>query len=488
MSDDGEISVRAEARLGTTLRDKYRLERIIGTGGMAVVFVATHRNNKQFAIKMLHPKLSRREDIRTRFLREGYAANSVKHPGAVAVLDDDVAEDGSAFLVMELLEGDGLERIWRRHGMRLPTLPVLAIGYQLTDVLAAAHAREIIHRDIKPENLFVTGDGTLKVLDFGIARVRDALVKSAPATSPGFLLGTPAFMAPEQARGEIGEIDGRTDVWSAGATLFSLISGEPVHTGATAAVLIAKTAGIPVRSLATAASDIPRAVVEIIDRAVAFEKSSRWKSAQAMRDALQEVYLMLYGERVSPAPLAKLLYAKPDPLPSRRELEEDVTELAVSGVRPGATLASAAAPSDTIADAPPVPDEGSSRSVAIAIVAILVLAVTVTFGRQWRARMTTAFSSETPSATVTAVATPPAHAPDPAPTELPLSTSPTNPPVAAPSSSARPSSGPQRPRRGPAWSTAGAGAAKTAGTACAFVTTVDPQGETHFSCPCAVCK
>src|SRR6202041_106363 len=97
-----ELMAHARTRLGTVLRGKYRLDRVLGIGGMAVVYAATHRNQKQFAVKMLHPELSLRRDIRTRFLREGYAANSFKPPGAVSVLDDDVAEDGAAFLVMEL--------------------------------------------------------------------------------------------------------------------------------------------------------------------------------------------------------------------------------------------------------------------------------------------------------------------------------------------------------------------------------------------------
>src|ERR1700691_6659961 len=106
----------AASRLGRVLRGKYRLDRVLGIGGMAVVYAATHRNKKKFAIKMLHPELSLRENIRTRFLREGYVANSVEHPGAVAVLDDDVAEDGSAFVVMELLDGSAVDTLWEKHG------------------------------------------------------------------------------------------------------------------------------------------------------------------------------------------------------------------------------------------------------------------------------------------------------------------------------------------------------------------------------------
>src|SRR6202044_1058202 len=135
MADDEQRSI-AEARLGRVLRGKYRLDRVLGIGGMATVYAATHRNKKKFAIKMLHPELSHRENIRTRFLREGYVANSVEHPGAVAVLDDDVAEDGSAFVVMELLQGAAVDEVWARHGKRVPLALAISIGDGLLEVLA----------------------------------------------------------------------------------------------------------------------------------------------------------------------------------------------------------------------------------------------------------------------------------------------------------------------------------------------------------------
>src|ERR1700728_4658218 len=169
-----DLYARAQGRLGTVLGGKYRLDSVLGVGGMAVVFAATHRNQKRVAIKVLHPELSVHEELRTRFLREGYAANTVDHPGAVAVLDDDTAEDGTAFLVMERLEGDEGDRLWEARGRRIDAESVLAMASQLLDVLSAAHAKSIVHRDMKPATLYVTREGPLKVLDFGIARVRDA--------------------------------------------------------------------------------------------------------------------------------------------------------------------------------------------------------------------------------------------------------------------------------------------------------------------------
>jgi serine/threonine protein kinase len=319
MPEDSELYRRARSRIGTTVRGKYHLDRILGVGGMAVVFEATHRNLKKFALKMLHPEVSFREDVRKRFLREGYAANVLAHPGAVAVLDDDVAEDGAAFLVMELLEGAGLDALWERCGCRLTPKLVLAVACPLLEVLTAAHAKGIIHRDIKPPNVFLTRDGSVKVLDFGVARVRDALAGPGATTGTGILLGTAGFMAPEQAYARSKDIDAQTDVWAVGATMFTLLSGDLVHEGENAQQLVINAATSQGRSLAALAPDVPANVVELVERAIAFDKSARWPSADAMREAAEAAYLSMFGEAVSRAPLAELVQrvgSLPTPTPS----------------------------------------------------------------------------------------------------------------------------------------------------------------------------
>ena len=294
---DDELSTRAHARIGSVLRGKYRLDRVLGIGGMATVFAATHRNGKEFAVKVLHPELSFRADIRSRFLREGQAANAVKHAGVVTVLDDDVAEDGSAFLVMELLEGETVEELWERSGRRLPLETVLSIGFQLCDVLSAAHTNAIVHRDIKPANLFLSREGHLKVLDFGIARLRDAA--TSHATTAGMMMGTPAFMAPEQAAGRTTDIDALTDVWAAGATLFTLATGQLVHEADNAQQIIIRAATMPARSLATVLAHAPPIIAQVVDKALAFDKGARWPSAVAMRDAIFDASLATFGRRPS---------------------------------------------------------------------------------------------------------------------------------------------------------------------------------------------
>ena len=272
---------------------------------MAVVYAATHRNKKRFAIKMLHPELSNEHGLRERFVREGYVSNSVGHPGAVAVLDDDVAEDGSAFIVMELLDGRTLEEAAAAMGGRLPLACVLAIGHQVADILAAAHSKGVVHRDIKPANLFLTPDGTVKVLDFGIARLREATAGSGPtATSTGVMMGTPAFMPPEQATGLTRDIDGRTDLWALGSTLFNLLSGEFVHTGETSNQLLIAAATSPARALSSVVRDVPEPVEALVACALAFDKSARFATADQMREAIGQTYVALYGEEISTAVLA----------------------------------------------------------------------------------------------------------------------------------------------------------------------------------------
>ncbi len=286
--EEEEPLSRARARLGQVLRGKYRLDGVLGVGGMATVFRATHRNQAEFAVKVLHPELSARADIRVRFLREGYAANSVRHEGTVRVVDDDVTEDGAAFLVMELLDGMTAEEAAKRAGGRLPMQVAASIVAQLLEVLEAAHAKNIVHRDIKPANLFLTRKGEVKVLDFGIARARDAAIGDGTKTGEGIPLGTPAFMAPEQAVGRSQEIDARTDVWGAGATFFTLTSGAFVHQGASASELLVMAATAPARSLVDAVTGAPAGIAAVIDRALAFERERRWPSAREMRLALEQ--------------------------------------------------------------------------------------------------------------------------------------------------------------------------------------------------------
>jgi eukaryotic-like serine/threonine-protein kinase len=292
---------RALAMVGQTLRDKWHLDALIGVGGMASVFAATHRNGRRGAVKLLHTELSFDRVVRNRFLREGYVANKVAHPGTVEVLDDDVADNGAVFLVMELLDGENAERRWTRNDRRLDPREVLAIADQVLDVLDVAHSREIVHRDIKPENIFIRRDGIVKLLDFGIARVKE-LSTATSATRFGTMLGTPAYMSPEQALGHNDEVGPVSDLWALGATMHTLLTGKHVHGGKTVNEQLVAAATAPAAPIRSVDSDVPEPVAEVIDKALAFAKQDRWSDAQSMRQAGQDAYRQLCGVSIAESP------------------------------------------------------------------------------------------------------------------------------------------------------------------------------------------
>jgi serine/threonine-protein kinase len=269
------------------LRGKWRLDAVVGVGGMASVYSATHRNQSRAAIKILHPEVALIGDVTARFLREGYVANAVGHPGTVRVIDDDVTEDGAPFLVMELLVGQTLDDLLAREPGGLAPEKVLPLVDEVLSVVAAAHDKEIVHRDLKPENVFLTEDGRVKLLDFGVARLREISADSAAGTRAGSLLGTPAFMAPEQALGRWREVDGRTDIWAIGAMLFTLLTGRFVHEAETVQEQLVLSATRRARSLRSVAAHIQIPLAEVVDRALGFERGERFPDARTMQFALR---------------------------------------------------------------------------------------------------------------------------------------------------------------------------------------------------------
>ena len=277
--------IPAEALVGRLLCGRWRVDRLLSSGGTSRVYSGTHRNGMRVAIKVLRPELCADARTRRRFLREGYLANRVGHPGAVCALDDD-DYDGTVFLVMEFLEGTNLEQL-SREGTRDPG-EVAFITDGLLDVLVAAHDSGIIDRDIKPSNVLLTTKGEVKLIDFGIARLHEPS-SAFGHTRNGAVLGTPGFMAPEQARARWGAVDARTDIWAVGATMFRLLTGRQVHEGVSGQEAVIAAATLPVPPLKTVRADVPGPLAELIDRALRFEADARWQSALEMRLALNAV-------------------------------------------------------------------------------------------------------------------------------------------------------------------------------------------------------
>lgn len=315
---DTDDMTEATLRVGRTLRDKWHLDALIDVGGMAAVYAATHRNGMRGAVKILHRHRSVDPDIAARFRREGYIANKVDHPNAVCVLDDDVDDEGSAFLVMELLEGSTLRVRSDAHGGTLDADEVLLAVDQLLDVLAVAHDVAIIHRDVKPENVFITAVGQVKILDFGIARLTEPGTPGHSETMAGLPMGSPAFMSPEQARGRWDLVHAQSDVWSVGATMFTLLSGQDVHTEQTVPELLAAIFSKPARSLAAVVPDAHPALVDVVDRALQLRISDRWPDARAMQEATREAYRAIYGVSL-PVPV-RALPRGPTSIVSQHEL------------------------------------------------------------------------------------------------------------------------------------------------------------------------
>ena len=234
-----------------------------------------------------------------------------------------------AFLVMDRLKGSTAEELRERRGGKIGVHAAVAVVDQLLDVLAAAHAEGIVHRDVKPANVFITTEGDVKVLDFGIARTRDALASGLFLTGAAMIMGTPTYMAPEQALPGMTEIDVRTDLWAVGATLFALLSGHTVHEGEAPGEVLVKAATEAGRSLATVAPATPCAIAEVVDCALAFDKSARWTSAHDMRAALLAAYRLHFGRAPSRTSLAVLV----DPPTSGVDSEDTLPAPRLSGIK-----------------------------------------------------------------------------------------------------------------------------------------------------------
>jgi eukaryotic-like serine/threonine-protein kinase len=389
-----QLKSEAEKRVGTVLRERWTIDALIGVGGMAAVYRATHRNGNEVAIKILHSDISDNKGIQKRFQREGYAANRVKHRGAVTVFDDDTTEDGAAFLVMELLVGENVEARRERLGGFVPLPEVLGIADQVLDTLAAAHENGIIHRDVKPENLFLTTEGVVKVLDFGIARLESS-GSNANLTLTGAMMGTPGFMSPEQARGEQRKADHQSDIWAVGASLFTLLSGQYVHRANTLNETVIYAATKPAPSLATELPDLDPEVVALVDKALSFEKKDRWPDAASMQRELRRIAARVLGRAAQSSMEAlELTLCEPlsvpsvpsDPEPPTRILavpddvgasEEPPTARALPAVSPVGPLAATAR--SVVLRARHALEPLPPRSIAILSGAVAFLIIAIVF-------------------------------------------------------------------------------------------------------------
>ncbi|MDQ3037144.1 MAG: serine/threonine protein kinase [Myxococcota bacterium] len=301
LGEDGDAEPEhvADPLVGRTIADRYRIDQMIGRGGMGVVYRVEHvRIGKMMAMKLLHGELARDPDVMKRFRREAEAASKLDHPNTVQVFDFGRSE-GLMYLIMELLGGKDLGVIVELEGS-LPFVRVARIAAQIAGSVAQAHARGIVHRDLKPENVRVLSDAAepdfVKVMDFGLAKLREHDdAGGASITRAGFIVGTPYYMAPEHIRGE--GTDPRSDVYALGALMYKCLTGVPPFWAPSPVGVLTKHLTEPVvpPSVKSARRDIPKEADAIVMRAMEKDPRARQQSMGELRDELVS-WLRSHGE------------------------------------------------------------------------------------------------------------------------------------------------------------------------------------------------
>ena len=308
------------AQEGDTLGGKYRLDKLLGQGGMGAVFGATNTwTGKRVAIKTLHAEHLRRPTALERFWQEARAATKVEHPGIVEVYDFGVDEPTQTpFIVQEYLHGQTLRQLLDGCTTLAPREAVELL-IPVTEALVAAHRVGVVHRDLKPDNLVLArsaaGVVTPKLIDFGISKlIEDApagAARQGPKTGTGFMLGTASYMSPEQAAGKHREVDGRTDVWALGVVLYEVLTGRLPFEAETENLTLAKIIYEPAVPVGARDPTLPRDLAALVDGALARDPSQRCASAEALLAALRGCSVMSDGAVTAP----RLRAAVPEAVP-----------------------------------------------------------------------------------------------------------------------------------------------------------------------------
>lgn len=283
------------------LGDRYLLGEMIGTGGMADVYIAQdQRLSREVAVKILRSDLAKDPSFVARFRKEAKAAAGLNHPGIVSVYDS--GETPAPYIVMELVNGHTLREVVR-SGERLPLDRALSIVESILAALEYSHQRNIVHRDIKPANIMVANNGDIKVMDFGIARALDDL--GATLTSTWNVVGTAQYLSPEQATGD--QADARSDIYSTGCLLFELLTGQAPFSGETPVSIAYQHVSAEIPSARSIQSDLPADIDKVIKIALAKNPLDRYQSAQDMFVDISRIHR---GEAVTTKTPSKPLFSR----------------------------------------------------------------------------------------------------------------------------------------------------------------------------------
>jgi len=279
---------------GDLISGKYRLQRQLGAGSMGSVWAARNElTDRDFAVKFLLPELASKEDALQRFFHEARACGQVRHPAIVDVYDMGRADNGAPYLVMELLEGEGFDARLKRAGQMRPVDVCRYLAF-VARGLEEAHARGLLHRDLKPGNIFFAvdkgGEVHPKVLDFGISKEMTEL--DIVATSTGAVLGSPAYMSPEQARGDL-DLDARADLWALGVIMYEALTGHLPFDASNYNALMVKIIREPHVPVAQRSTTVPVELVQVVDRLLEKDRARRVASAGELADKLERIYVRL---------------------------------------------------------------------------------------------------------------------------------------------------------------------------------------------------
>ena len=274
----------------------YEVVSLLGEGGMGTVYLARHTYmGRRAAIKFLRPELLHDKSVVARFLDESRATNAIQHPNIIDIIDVGMLPDGrTPYLMMEFLDGESLALRLERS-RPLPIAEAVEIACQTASALAAAHARQIVHRDLKPDNLFLLPDQTLpsgtrvKVLDFGIAKLRSDLRGGSVRTQTGVIMGTPQYMSPEQCRGFSDAIDHRTDIYALGIILYEMLSGQAPFVSECMGDIIMRHMSEAPPPLHTRVPEIPESLERAVLRALAKQREDRFDSMADFARAIRQV-------------------------------------------------------------------------------------------------------------------------------------------------------------------------------------------------------
>lgn len=287
----------SENRVGEVLASKYKLEALLGSGGMGHVYRATNTHvGRPVAIKVLRNEHAENPVVRDRFVREARAANLVRHPNVVDVVDIEQDSSGSPFIVQELLDGEDLAHLAARSGGKLPLAVVVDFLLPVIEAVAEAHSKGVVHRDLKPENVFLAKSphGPVpKLLDFGISKVRASDLR---ATEVGVMMGTPAYMPPEQVQGAR-DADARSDIWALGVMMFELIAGRLPFDAIDAPALFVAIATRDAPTLLDVRAEVTPNVSRVVARCLRRRPDERYPSAAELARDLRHV---LEGEELEP--------------------------------------------------------------------------------------------------------------------------------------------------------------------------------------------